>query len=300
MGAGLRTNAKVVGLTTGPYRRRASPRPYQVRAGTGACADRLAGGESSLLRDRGTGVEPEDVDVESAGPWGWRGDALPTLFVSVDMSRRGSGEDRTQHDRAQTAGGRVLSAIRCRASSFGNSLGRRSSGFPQNTGLVRSDGGIEAEKPLGEPKKESPKGLPHVSHAFQQRDSVYGPFGVTKSPDLTCFDQLCAHIGHLIAYSGDRSGSPRAPAGASDTSAGCATGCALPGPADGRRATPGCAGPRRKRLALPPRAVRLRPAAVRRSSLLQAPPLERPRQDRWGAPALVPDTRVAGAGPSSA
>ena len=28
------TNAKVVGLTTG-YRRRASPRPYQVRAGTG-------------------------------------------------------------------------------------------------------------------------------------------------------------------------------------------------------------------------------------------------------------------------
>ena len=28
MGAGLRTNAKVVGFSTGPYRRRASPRPY--------------------------------------------------------------------------------------------------------------------------------------------------------------------------------------------------------------------------------------------------------------------------------
>ena len=28
MGAGLRTNAKVVGRSTGPYRRRASPRPY--------------------------------------------------------------------------------------------------------------------------------------------------------------------------------------------------------------------------------------------------------------------------------
>ena len=27
-GAGLRTNAKAVGIATGPYRRRASPRPY--------------------------------------------------------------------------------------------------------------------------------------------------------------------------------------------------------------------------------------------------------------------------------
>ena len=30
MGAGLRTNAKVVGFSTGPYRRRASPRPYRL------------------------------------------------------------------------------------------------------------------------------------------------------------------------------------------------------------------------------------------------------------------------------
>ena len=63
---------------------------------------------------------------------------------------------------------------------------------------------LKLEIPLGEPNKESPKGLPHVSHAFQQRDSVYGPFGVTKSPDLTCFDQLCAKIAHLIAYSGSK------------------------------------------------------------------------------------------------
>ena len=33
MGAGLRTNAKVVGFSTGPYRRRASPRPYQAWLG---------------------------------------------------------------------------------------------------------------------------------------------------------------------------------------------------------------------------------------------------------------------------
>ena len=32
-GAGLRTNAKVVGATTGPYSRRASPRPYRSLAG---------------------------------------------------------------------------------------------------------------------------------------------------------------------------------------------------------------------------------------------------------------------------
>ena len=36
MGAGLRTNAKVVGFSTGPYRRRASPRPYVRPAKAGA------------------------------------------------------------------------------------------------------------------------------------------------------------------------------------------------------------------------------------------------------------------------
>ena len=59
MGAGLRTNAKVVGFSTGPYRRRASPRPYQVRARLGPYTHRLAGGESRLLHDRGTGLELE-------------------------------------------------------------------------------------------------------------------------------------------------------------------------------------------------------------------------------------------------
>ena len=34
MGAGLRTNAKVVGFSTGPYRRRASPRPYHRGEGS--------------------------------------------------------------------------------------------------------------------------------------------------------------------------------------------------------------------------------------------------------------------------
>ena len=76
MGAGLRTNAKVVGFSTGPYRRRASPRPYQVRAWPGPYTHRIAGGESSLLHDRGTGLELEDLAVESAAPRGWRGDAF--------------------------------------------------------------------------------------------------------------------------------------------------------------------------------------------------------------------------------
>ena len=41
MGAGLRTNAKVVGLSTGPYRRRASPRPYRAsRRSGGSVRDR--------------------------------------------------------------------------------------------------------------------------------------------------------------------------------------------------------------------------------------------------------------------
>ena len=46
-----------------------------VRARPGPYTHRLAGGESSLLHDRGTGLELEDVDVESAAPRGWRGDA---------------------------------------------------------------------------------------------------------------------------------------------------------------------------------------------------------------------------------
>ena len=77
----------------------------QVRAGPGPYTYRLAGGESSLLHDRGTGLELEDVAVESARPRGWRGDAFPAVSVSVDLASRGGSEERSQYGRAQTAGG---------------------------------------------------------------------------------------------------------------------------------------------------------------------------------------------------
>ena len=47
-GAGLRTNAKVVGLATGPYRRRASPRPY--------CRQEIDGQRAAPRRQAGGGV----------------------------------------------------------------------------------------------------------------------------------------------------------------------------------------------------------------------------------------------------
>ena len=77
----------------------------QVRARPGPYTHRLAGGESSLLHDRGTGLEPEDVAVESAGPRGWRGDAFPALSVSVDLASRGGSDERPQYGRAEAAGG---------------------------------------------------------------------------------------------------------------------------------------------------------------------------------------------------
>ena len=77
----------------------------QVRARPGPYTHRLAGGESSLLHDRGTGLELEDVDVESAAPRGWRGDAFPALSVSVDLASRNGREERPQYGRAEAAGG---------------------------------------------------------------------------------------------------------------------------------------------------------------------------------------------------
>ena len=77
----------------------------QVRARPGPYTHRLAGGESSLLHDRGTGLELEDVDVESAAPRGWRGDAFPALSVSVDLASRNGREERPQYRRAEAAGG---------------------------------------------------------------------------------------------------------------------------------------------------------------------------------------------------
>ena len=71
----------------------------------GPYTHRLAGGESSLLHDRGTGLELEDVDVESAAPRGWRGDAFPALSVSVDLASRNGREERPQYRRAEAAGG---------------------------------------------------------------------------------------------------------------------------------------------------------------------------------------------------
>ena len=50
-------------------------------------------------------VALEDVDVESAGPRGWRGDAFPALSVSVDLASRGGSDERPQYGRAEAAGG---------------------------------------------------------------------------------------------------------------------------------------------------------------------------------------------------
>ena len=83
---------------------------------------RLAGGESSLLHDRGTGLELEDVAVESAAPRGWRGDPFPALSVSVDLPSRGGGEERPQYGRAQAPGGRIFPALWCRTGPTGHSL----------------------------------------------------------------------------------------------------------------------------------------------------------------------------------
>ena len=49
--------------------------------------------------------ELEDVDVESAAPRGWRGDAFPALSVSVDLASRNGREERPQYGRAEAAGG---------------------------------------------------------------------------------------------------------------------------------------------------------------------------------------------------
>ena len=92
-GAGLRTNAKAVGIATGPYRRRASPRPYQAWVGTVPCPDRISGGQPSILSDRCAGLEPEDLDAESASAWRWSGAAFQALFVSVDMPSGDGGND---------------------------------------------------------------------------------------------------------------------------------------------------------------------------------------------------------------
>lgn len=58
---------------------RGADQGLQVRDGIGACADRFAGRQSRVLRDRRTGLESEDLNARSAGPWRWRGDALSAL-----------------------------------------------------------------------------------------------------------------------------------------------------------------------------------------------------------------------------
>ena len=103
MGAGLRTNAKVVGLSTGPYRRRASPRPYQAGVGPVPCTDRISGGQPSLFSDRCPGLEPEDLDAESAPTWRWSGAALQALSVPVDLPSGDHGNDWAGQCAAQAA-----------------------------------------------------------------------------------------------------------------------------------------------------------------------------------------------------
>ena len=100
-----RSNAAGVAHRAGARQPGEPDKGLQVRVGTGACTDRFAGGESSLLHDRGAGLESEDLDAEPAAAWGWRGDALPALSVSVAMASRSGGQDRPQHDPAQAAGG---------------------------------------------------------------------------------------------------------------------------------------------------------------------------------------------------
>ena len=107
----------------------------QVRAGTGACTYRFAGGESGLLHDRGAGLESEDLDAESAAPWGWRSDARAALSVSVDLASGGGREDRAQHHRAQAAGRRILSALWSGADPLGRAVKRGFVRFIHSTGI---------------------------------------------------------------------------------------------------------------------------------------------------------------------
>ena len=58
MGAGLRTNAKAVGATTGPYRRRASPRPNRRRLSAGAGAPAGVALARGSAYDRGAARRP--------------------------------------------------------------------------------------------------------------------------------------------------------------------------------------------------------------------------------------------------
>ena len=60
----------------------------EAGAGTGPCADRLPGSQSGLLHDCGVGLEPEDLDAQSAGPGRWGG-AEMQAFLYLWMCQAG-------------------------------------------------------------------------------------------------------------------------------------------------------------------------------------------------------------------
>ena len=83
-GAGLRTNAKAVGIATGPYRRRASPRPYLGgERGKPLPASRLALVFHPETEERVVGGGALLVEMDDGCP------LLDVLLVSPEWQRRG-------------------------------------------------------------------------------------------------------------------------------------------------------------------------------------------------------------------
>ena len=111
MGAGLRTNAKVVGLSTGPYRRRASPRPYAATRPGGAALEATAFGSGLLSELPARTVVPEC----EATPVRFRpaGDQVPScggspFFVPLPCTHPRTAPARRRHCRVVRCSAAVI------------------------------------------------------------------------------------------------------------------------------------------------------------------------------------------------